>query len=313
MSFVRRYPLVILLGAMPMSAHAAPDPKLFEYEPNPAIWKLSDADTTIYMFGTIHTLPEKLKWQSPALKKVIGEVDELVLETVDGPGTEFFNDKMTAEMIGRLDQKPLVDRVKPENREWLKILAREARLSLDYLDMLPTWQVSFAFSYAFSEQNGVSQDYGVETVLEKQFKDSKRPVSGIEDRDQVDASLSGLSDADQMIALDGMLTDIRLANQGSLVPADNPVDPDAENLADDVAWAKGDLSGIGKDLQPDTMGPAYYKALLVDRNTAWTEWLQKRLDRPGSMLLAVGAGHLSGIDSVQEQLKAKGLTVERIQ
>lgn len=313
MRFIHRLPLLILAASAPVAAYATPDPALFEYDPNPAIWKLSDEDTTIYMFGTIHILPEKLKWRSPALDKVIGEVDELVLETVDGPGTEFFNDKMTAEMIGRLDQKPLLERVKPENREILKMMAREARLSLDYLDMLPTWQVSFAFSYAFSEQAHISQDYGVETVLEKLFKDTKRPVSGIEDRDAVDASLNALSDADQMIALDGMLDGVRLGYQGSLVPDETPKDPDSQNLADDIGWAKGDLSLVGKDLKPGTLGPAYYKALLVDRNTAWTDWLTKRLDRPGTMLLAVGAGHLAGADSVQELLKTKGLTVERIQ
>lgn len=285
----------------------------FDYKPSPAIWKLSDADTTIYMFGTIHTLPEKLKWQSPELNKVIDEVDELVLETVDGPGAEYFSDRVTDAMIGRLGQKPLVERVKPENREILEMLAKDSRLSLDYLDMLPTWEVSFAFSYAFAQQAGVLQEHGVETVLEKRFKDSKRPVTGIEDREAVDASLNGLSEADQMFALDGMLDSIRTSMTASLVPDTSPIDPGSEQgLDDDIGWAKGDISKIGKDMTPESMGAAYYKALLVDRNAAWTEWLQKRLDKPGKMLLAVGAGHLVGNDSVQTLLKAKGLTVERI-
>jgi uncharacterized protein YbaP (TraB family) len=53
--------------------------------------------------------------------------------------------------------------------------------------------------------------------------------------------------------------------------------------------------------------------LLRARNAAWADWLAKRLDQPGSVLVAVGAGHLAGGLSVQTMLAAKGLKVERVQ
>jgi uncharacterized protein len=48
----------------------------------PALWQLKDADTTIYLFGTIHALPPHLEWETPAIRAVVGKADRLVLEAV---------------------------------------------------------------------------------------------------------------------------------------------------------------------------------------------------------------------------------------
>ena len=42
--------------------------------------------------------------------------------------------------------------------------------------------------------------------------------------------------------------------------------------------------------------------LFTNRNAAWARWIQARLARPGTVFLAVGAGHLAGRDSVQAAL-----------
>jgi uncharacterized protein YbaP (TraB family) len=53
--------------------------------------------------------------------------------------------------------------------------------------------------------------------------------------------------------------------------------------------------------------------LIRKRNAAWADWLTKRLDKPGTIFVAVGAGHLAGEDSVQTMLDAKGLRATRLQ
>ena len=58
--------------------------------------------------------------------------------------------------------------------------------------------------------------------------------------------------------------------------------------------------------------PALYKLLISDRNKAWAEWIDSRLDKPGKVFMAVGAGHLAGRDSVQRYLKDKGIASSRV-
>jgi uncharacterized protein len=53
--------------------------------------------------------------------------------------------------------------------------------------------------------------------------------------------------------------------------------------------------------------------LLVRRNKAWAQWIRARLDQPGTAFIAVGAGHLGGEGSVQDQLKALGVESARVQ
>jgi len=45
---------------------------------------------------------------------------------------------------------------------------------------------------------------------------------------------------------------------------------------------------------------------------AGTDWLINRLDTPGKILVAIGAGHLAGGDSVQSMLAARDFQTKRI-
>ena len=49
-----------------------------------------------------------------------------------------------------------------------------------------------------------------------------------------------------------------------------------------------------------------------ERNARWAEWIGKRMARPGTVFLAVGAGHLGGPQSVQDKLAALGLKARRV-
>ena len=51
-------------------------------EAHPALWSVSDADTTIYLFGTIHLLPDDYQWQTPKLHQAVEGSQELVIETI---------------------------------------------------------------------------------------------------------------------------------------------------------------------------------------------------------------------------------------
>ena len=55
------------------------------------------------------------------------------------------------------------------------------------------------------------------------------------------------------------------------------------------------------------------QSLIGQRNANWSKWIERRLAQPGAVLVAVGAGHLAGKDSVLEMLKRDGYKVRRLQ
>src|SRR3954471_4797857 len=86
-------------------------------EPRPAIWLLADADTRIYLFGTVHVLHPDLRWRSATFNRIAGEAQELVLELSD---TEMSPDNTAAFAAMRMTKSvPVLQRVSPSRRAGL--------------------------------------------------------------------------------------------------------------------------------------------------------------------------------------------------
>src|SRR5436190_10983366 len=121
--------LIGLLGALwlasPVQAAPAPAPQAQrpaavarpQGEPHPAIWLLSDADTRIYLFGTVHVLHPELRWRSAAFNRVANDAQELVLELSD---QEMSPDNTAAFALMRMTKSvPVLQRVSAGRREGL--------------------------------------------------------------------------------------------------------------------------------------------------------------------------------------------------
>lgn len=266
--------------------------------PRPAIWLLADDDTKIYLFGTVHILPPDLDWRSPALERTIAEADELVLEVSDEEMANAGAAAMEATMLGK--SVPVAWRVSPDRRDTLAEMISVSGIPGATLDGLQTWAVAMSLSVAeIMQAQGTEgeQPSGVEDVLTEAFRARGRPISGVETTAGQLAVFSGLPHATQRAMLEQMI-DAYATGEGS------GFDPG------ETQWLEGDLDGMAAEMEE--MPPELYEALLTRRNAVWTDWLIGRLDRPGTVLFAVGAGHLAGRVSVQSMLAARGFTVTRI-
>ena len=87
--------------------------------------------------------------------------------------------------------------------------------------------------------------------------------------------------------------------------------PDDDRMVDE--WLEGDADGLAALLNEGLTDPVLAEALLYARNDRWAEWIDTRMDSPGTVFVAVGAGHLAGAKSVQDYLTARGFTVDRVQ
>ena len=78
------------------------------------------------------------------------------------------------------------------------------------------------------------------------------------------------------------------------------------------AWINGDTKTINELALQDAraQAPEVYQQLLLQRNIQWSDKIADLLKRSGVQLIAVGAAHLVGDDSVQAQLAKRGIRVD---
>ena len=273
-------------------------------EPRPAIWLLSDADTRIYLFGTVHVLHPDLRWRSATFNRIARDAQELVLELSD---QEMSSANVDAFAMMRMAKSvPLLQRVSADRREGLARMLRELQIPEGSFDNLETWAVAvilgvsqMAREYAGGEGSAAQAAgaaSGVEETLTSEFRSTNRPISGVE------------TAADQIGAFRGMPLNVQQAMLDETVDAyitgEEAGDPDESD------WISGNLDGIAAEME--TLPPELYESLITRRNRGFADWLVRRLDRPGTVLFAIGAGHLAGRVSVQSMLESRGLRVQRI-
>jgi hypothetical protein len=292
-------PLTFLVRALAITLLVAPAAAAAREAPGPAIWRVADEDTTIYLFGTIHLLEPDLKWRSKKLNAIIARADELVVESSDAD-FEKLEGRLAEELDAEIavDRPPLIERVAKDKRASVRRTIAASGMPEGMFDLLPTWMAVFALGMG-GISDGATEEAGADSTLEQLFLKAGKPVLSAEDPSAVIAAIRKLPEGELLRLLED---DSEAADEG--------VPPGA--TGEDAAWARGDVSGLAEGLGEDDLGPALYGALIRDRNRAWTGWLVERMKRPGTVLFAVGAGHLAGPDSVQTMLAKRGWAAPRI-
>lgn len=265
----------------------------------PGLWRLSDPDTTIYLFGTIHILPEGFDWRTPRIERAIASADTLVLEIAD-QGDPQQQATLYRQIATSPGLPPLAERVPADKRAALAAVMKKAGFAEGRLDHLESWAAAISLGAALYTGMGVSADHGVEQSLKSAFDAAGKPISGLETTAKQLGYFDVLPEAAQRRLLVSMI--------------DEADDADTEFVAMSKAWASGDTDTIAVTFDDELrISPELSEVLIRKRNADWAGWIEKRLETPGTVLVAVGAGHLAGADSVQAMLGARGLKVERVQ
>jgi uncharacterized protein YbaP (TraB family) len=80
----------------------------------------------------------------------------------------------------------------------------------------------------------------------------------------------------------------------------------------ETAWSNGDVTEIAKTVEQSRKeDPASYATVFTERNERFAARIEDILKGHGTVLVAIGAGHLVGPDSVIADLEKKGIKAER--
>jgi uncharacterized protein YbaP (TraB family) len=264
----------------------------------PALWVVKDADTTLYLFGTIHLLPKDADWHYPALDRALAQSDALVVEiTDDNPAN------MTA-LVLRLGidaAHPLSSLLSSGDFHRLELAARKAGLpGTTALNVMRPWLATLTLTLAPLTRAGLDPARGVDRQLREMMAKAGKPVRALETAEE---QIHFLADMPTRLQLDMLRQTVHEADHASV---------ELQALLD--AWQAGDDAAIAR-LENELMKretPALYQRLLVQRNAVWAGHIKAMLDTPGTVFIAVGAAHLAGPDSVQAQLQKLGIHSTRV-
>lgn len=267
---------------------------------SPALWTLSDEDTTVHLFGTVHILKPETQWRTPQFDAIFDATDAVYFEAdVSSPQAARDMARLVPKLGIYTDGTRLSD-VLDENEE------REVEEAMDYIGVpmsaiepMKPWLATVQLSVQALVKQGYSADSGVETVLTEAAEAAGKDMRFLETGEQQLRFFADMSQEDQVEFLVASAVQIE----------ENP------QLLDTLVaeWAEGDVEEIGHIMaEPEVMGSQHvYDVLIVERNANWADQIAALMEaEAGTFLIAVGAGHLAGKDSVVEMLRADGFEVE---
>ncbi len=295
---VRRRLVSALLGLCLLVAPVLAPARGAARNANPALWVVRDADTTLYLFGTVHLLPKDLTWFDGAVARAFQASGELTLELPpqDDPAA-------LAPLILRLAVDPggrtMAQRLSAKDHAAYVAALERIGLPAAPLEPLEPWFIAITAASVLYARAGLDPQSGAEAVLTQAARRTGKTITAFETPEEQFSLLDATPEAEQLAGLREL---IDRPDQGLAV---------LRRLLE--YWVRGEAEDAGRLMNESLKDtPATARLLLGDRNARWAQRLKQRLARPGVVFVAVGAGHLSGANSVVELLRKAGLQVERV-
>jgi uncharacterized protein YbaP (TraB family) len=265
----------------------------------PAMWVVRDADSEIYLFGTLHMLQDGSDWQTPAFA-----------QAYDRAGTVWFEADVAGDpaqaraLMARYGVDPsrrLTEKLSPKMVGRIRPLLARERIPLSAVNSLRPWAAAMMLSVQPLLNRGYSLEKGADAVISTQAVTAAKPVRTFETMEDQIRYLAELPEAVEVEYLEDVIED--------------HVKPASDSRTLQQAWADGDLDLLAKRLVDDMRKgrPRLYDVLLKRRNEAWARTLTKEMRGNGVQLVNVGALHMVGRDGLPALMRARGFTVERVQ
>src|SRR4051794_20618712 len=228
---------------------AAPAPAKTVQAAKPALWQVSDADTTVYLFGTIHLLPDKYSWRTAKFDQAVAGSNELVLETI-------VDDKNPMKLVGILTKlgfsnglPPIATRVAPAKVATLEAAITKSGIPRSAFDKMETWAAAFMLLGDQFKDLGLKGDQGVEQVLRSSFTSQGKPIGELETNSEQLGFFDTLPENAQRALLEGAI--------------ERPANMRQEFDAMLSAWSRGDVKAIANSFNRDLSASPELKAALL--------------------------------------------------
>ena len=269
----------------------------------PAMWTLADEDTTINIIGTVHYLPEDVDWRTGRIGEAFDAADTVCFE-LDA-------ENRAAETVAMMfneglfrDGEQLVDHLNNRQIKELRETAHFLGIPFASLNMMKPWFASLTMDEYVVDRLDLGD--GVEFTLYPEIAATGKELCELETPQEQLGEWIGMSLRDQVEVLF-----LEYPGAEDLNP-EEALEFGEQQLAELIGeWVEGDVAALDELINTEaSLSEPFHNALLVSRNENWIPRIEALLEQEGNILIAVGAAHLAGDDSVIRMLRARGHKID---
>lgn len=297
-----------LIAALSMPVAFADQPKVAaaaaEMQPvqRPLLWKVSDADNSVYLLGSFHLLKQE-DYPLPKDIDVAFDDAESLLFEVDPREMTAPETMATIQRYAAYEPGKSLSTVLPKaTHDKLGNLISLSGGSVQALEQSEPWMVSLSLVLGITNSLGFKAELGLDRHLMARAAQAGKPTAGLETIEDQMKAMDAVSHAEQAQGLQEFLDDPKQAIQ--------------QMHEMHGWWRAGDVAKLDGEMRAEMARktPESYKLLDVDRNNAWLPKIEARLkdSTADETLVVVGSLHLLGEDGLVEKLRMAGYEVERL-
>lgn len=267
-------------------------------EITPALYAVRDADSTMYLYGTVHVRPRGADWANARVRAAIDESQEVWTELIMSPEADAQAQAM-AQQYGRAT-RPLSSWLSEDEAAQLNAATAKIGLPQGSLEGLQPWAAALTLTVVPLMRAGYDPQSGVDRALDAYADNAGKRMRALESAEQ---QFQFFADMTPELQREMLLEAIAEVDQ---------VDDMIGAMSRE--WEEGDEAALARVVIEETRAeyPDLYRTLFVVRNNAWMEELTREMEGSGVDFIAVGAGHVIGPDGLVAQFRARGYRVERV-
>lgn len=270
-----------------------------ERNDGPAIWVAKDFDSTLYLYGTVHLLPDDLDWQKNDMRAAFKEAGTVFFEVDSGTDAQAEATVLATSLGMRKDGLRLSDGLDSYQLKLLDAAAHNGELSLAALDSMKPWLASEFLTVAAASNAGLSPELSADEALKSRAKREQKNIIYLE---TIEEQIRVSADQPEFVQIT-MLTET--------LEGFNTLGQELGTIVQ--SWAVGRTDFLTREMVQAlrAKSPDFYNALLRDRNRKWLKPITRWMEDSGTGFVAVGTSHLLGEDSLIEMLREQGYEVSR--
>jgi uncharacterized protein YbaP (TraB family) len=265
----------------------------------PAIWVAKDFDSTLYLFGTVHLLPDDLDWQRQDMRDAFAEAGTVFFEVDSRPERQVDAAVLTTELGLRSDGSRLSDQLDNFQRNVMEAAANNGDLTIAALEGMQPWLASEYLTFAAAQNAGLSAELSADEALKSRAAREGKNIIYLE---SLETQIRASADLPEYLQIE-ILTET--------MERFNSLGQEATDIAEQ--WSIGGTDYLTKTLIDPMKArpPEIFNNLLRDRNRAWASTLTRFMEDSGTGFVAVGTAHLLGEQSLLSELREQGYSVQR--